>query len=47
MHRQNPEAAASIAMVGLYFEGIGTLLKKGLLDMSFVDELLSRQLRVF
>ena len=43
----NPEAAASIAMVGLYFEGIGTLVKKGLLDMSFVDELLSRQLRVF
>ena len=37
----NPDADAKARMVNAYFEGIGVLMKRGLIDPSIVDDLMS------
>ena len=37
----NPEDMAKTLSLGAYFEGIGVLVKRGLLDPTLVDDLLS------
>ena len=37
----NPDAAAKGTMINAYLEGIGVLMKRGLIDPSIVDDLMS------
>ena len=37
----NPKAAVTVTVWGIYLEGIGVLVKRGLIDASFVDDLMS------
>jgi hypothetical protein len=39
----NPEAAANIFMLGTFFEGLGVLVKKGLIDITLIEDLLSQR----
>jgi len=43
----NPTAQAIAASIGLFFDGIGVLLKKGLLDVDIVGELMSTPVRLY
>lgn len=43
----NPTAQARSASVGLFFDGIGVLMKKGLLDVDIVGELMSSPVRLY
>jgi len=43
----NPEAQARSASIGLFFEGLGVLLKQDLLDIDIVGELMSSPVRLY
>ena len=43
----NPEAFAKFDSVGNYFKGIGVLLKKQLIDLDLVDELMGTSIRKY
>jgi hypothetical protein len=43
----NPKAFAKFDAVGCYFKGIGVLLKKNLIDLNLVDELMGTSIRRF
>ncbi len=43
----NPKAFARYDAVGSYFKGIGVLLKKNLIDLNLVDELMGTSIRRF
>jgi hypothetical protein len=45
--RMNPEAFAKFDSVGTYFKGIGVLLKKNLIDLDLVDELMGTAIRIY
>ena len=39
--KKNPDLYLSFSTVGKYFEGIGILVKRGLIDVSLVDDMMS------
>jgi hypothetical protein len=39
----NPEASTNFTMMAYFFEGLGVLVKKGLIDISLVEDLLSQR----
>lgn len=43
----NPEAYSSMMSVGNYFDGVGMLVRRKLIDMSFVEEMFSTHIIVF
>jgi hypothetical protein len=43
----NPVAQAKSSSIGLFFEGMGILLKRGLLDIDIVGELMSSPIRIY
>jgi hypothetical protein len=40
---KHPEAAANLTMLGYFFEGLGVLVKKGLLTIDLVEDLMSQR----
>jgi len=39
----NPEAYANLMMLGTFYEGLGVLVKKGLIDITLIEDLLSQR----
>ena len=40
----NPEASTNLTMMAYFFEGLGVLVKKGLIDISLIEDLFSQRI---